>query len=185
MWRPGAVKKFLRTYLLERSLWKLPKDGSVLDLCCGYGFYFTINPRASGIDGDPHAVELLRAKGLDVRHGNVLDELPWEDGRFRWVVAHDVLEHFTFDELERLLREVTRVLAPGGRFLVIVPNRKGFDYGVQKGVGHKLFVTAREVEALAKAAAFEVEAAYPEPLPRTIGRFFTHNKEVFHLRKIR
>lgn len=183
MWRPGSLRKFVRTYLLERSLWRLPKDDTVLDLCCGYGFYFTINPRAAGIDGDPGAVALLRARGHDVRQGDVLERLPWEDGRFRWVVAHDVLEHFTFEELVRLLREVRRVLAPGGRFLVIVPNRKGFEYGVRKEVGHKLFVTAREVEALARAVAFDVEAAYPEPLPRALGRFFTHNKEVFHLRK--
>ncbi len=184
MWRPGALRKLLRTRVLERSLRRLPRDRSVLDLCCGHGFYFDINPAACGIDGDPVAVASLRARGLDVRHGDVLAGLPWEDGRFGWVVAHDVLEHFELAPLLRLAAEVRRVLAPGGRFLVLVPNRRGYDYGVRHGVGHRLFVTAREIDLLAGQCGFEVEAAYPEPLPRWAGRLFTHNKEVFRLRRL-
>jgi SAM-dependent methyltransferase len=179
---PAALRKWLRARLLERTLRRIPRDEQVLDLCCGYGFYFSINPRASGIDGDPRAVAAMRQKGYDVHLGNVLDTLPYADHRFRWVVAHDVLEHFAFDELERLIPEVQRVLAPGGRFLIIVPNRKGYDFGVRIGIGHKLFVTGQEVETLSRGR-FELEARYPEPLPRWLGRFFTHNKEVFLLRK--
>jgi SAM-dependent methyltransferase len=183
MWEPGPLRKLVRTYLLERTLWRLPRDGSVLDLCCGHGFYFSINPRAAGIDADPRAIEQLSKRGHDVRLGNVLEGLPYPDAQFSWVVAHDVLEHFTIQELERLVPEVHRVLGPGGRFLVLVPNRKGFDYGVRMRVGHRLFVTEREVRQLARER-FEVEASYTEPLPRWLGRFFTHNKEVFRLRKV-
>jgi SAM-dependent methyltransferase len=183
MWEPGPLRKLVRTYLLERTLWRLPRDGSVLDLCCGYGFYFVINPRAAGIDADPRAVEQLSRRGHDVRLGNVLDGLPYPDARFSWVVAHDVLEHFAFGELEKLVPEVHRVLEPGGRFLILVPNRKGFEYGVRMKAGHRLFVTEREVRELARGR-FEVEASYPEPLPRWLGRHFTHNKEVFRLRRI-
>lgn len=182
MWEPGRLRRLFRIYLLERTLWRLPRDRSVLDLCCGYGFYFTINPRAAGIDADPRAIEQLSRRGYDVRPGNVLDGLPYPDGRFAWVIAHDVLEHFTLPELLRLVPEVHRVLEPGGRFLVLVPNRKGFDYGARMNTGHRLFVTEREVRDLARGL-FEIEASYPEPLPRWLGRFFTHNKEVFRLRK--
>jgi SAM-dependent methyltransferase len=183
MWEPGPLRRLARTYLLERTLWRLPRDGSVLDLCCGYGFYFTINPRAVGIDADPRAVEQLLKKGYDVRLGNVLEGLPYPDAGFSWVVAHDVLEHFSLSELGKLFPEVHRILGPGGRFLVLVPNRKGFEYGLRKNVGHRLFVTEREVRELARGC-FEIESSYPEPLPRWLGRFFTHNKEVFQLRKI-
>jgi len=153
--RPSPLRKWLRARVLERTLRRLPRTSDVLDLCCGYGFYFDINPAAAGFDGDPRCVEALRARGLAVTLGNVLERLPYDDGR---------------------------ILRPGGRFLVIVPNRKGFDYGLEIGVGHRLFVTAAEIAALTRGR-FEVEASYPEPLPRWLGRFFTHNKEVFRLRK--
>jgi SAM-dependent methyltransferase len=182
MWKPDRLRRAIRTYVLERTLWRLPRDSSVLDLCCGHGFYFTINPHASGIDGDRQAIDELARDGYDVQVGNVLEGLPYPDGRFSWVIAHDVLEHFTFQQLERLVGEVHRVLAPEGRFLVIVPNRKGFDYGVAMNVGHELFITEREIRALA-SGQFALDQHYPEPLPRWVGRFFTHNKEVFWLRK--
>jgi len=180
--RPSSLRKWLRTHVIERTLWRVPRDNDVLDLCCGYGFYFDINPLAAGFDGDPRCVEPLRARGLDVTLGNVLERLPYPDGRFGWVLAHDVLEHFAQDEIDRIAAEVHRILRPGGRFLVIVPNRKGYDFGLQLGIGHRHFVTAREIDALAQGR-FVIEASYPEPLPRWIGSFFTHNKEVFLLRK--
>ena len=98
------------------------------------------------------------------------------------MVAHDVCEHFTYPQLEGIFREVRRILRPGGTFLVIVPNRKGYDYGLRAGAGHVLFVTEREIEGLARGL-FEVSRHYPEPLPRRVGDYFTHNKEVFHLRR--
>ncbi len=180
--RPNPVLSWIRTHFLEPTLWRLPKSDRVLDLGCGYGFYFRINPRAIGVDGNPECVGKLRALGHDVRACDLTGPLPFEDARFEWVIAHDVCEHFRYEELERLFREVRRVLAPGGAFLVIVPNRKGFDWGLRAGAGHVLFVTAAEIERLSRGL-FTLDRQYPEPLPRSLGRFFTHNKEVFHLRR--
>ncbi|MEA2687541.1 MAG: hypothetical protein QOD51_148 [Candidatus Eremiobacteraeota bacterium] len=151
--------------------------------CCGWGFYFSINPKAAGVDGDPRSVAELRAKGYNVRQANVLEPLPFPDGAFDWVLAHDVLEHFTFDELERVMTNVHRVLSPGGRFIVWVPNRKGYDYGIEIDVGHKLYVTEAEIRRLIPGR-FALEKNYAEPLPRELGRAFTHNKEVFFLRRL-
>jgi len=181
--RPNWLLRLIRTYLVERTLWRVPKNDRVLDLCCGYGFYFSINPRAHGIDSDPVCIEYLRQRGISARQSDVLKGLPYESGQFDYVIAHDVLEHFLYEDLETLLGHVYRVLRPGGVFLVFVPNRKGFDYGVRIGVGHRLYVTGREVASLCRGM-FSVRRNYPEPLPRWIGRYFTHNKEVFELVKI-
>ena len=180
--RPNPVLKWIRTRFLEPTLWRLPKNEKVLDFCCGYGFYFSINPRARGVDGNPECVEALRREGRDVVLCDVLGPLPFGDGEFEWVIAHDVCEHFAYAQLEWIFREVHRVLQPGGTFLVIVPNRKGYDYGLRAGAGHVLFVTAREVASLARGL-FDLGRSYAEPLPRRIGEHFTHNKEVFHLRR--
>ncbi len=180
--KPNPLLKWVRTYLVERTLWSLPRTDEVLDLCCGYGFYFGINPNARAVDGDPACVQHLRGKGFRVEQCDILQRLPYGDGAFRHVVAHDVLEHFTFEELRHVLAEVWRVLKPGGRFLVYVPNRKGYDYGLRIGAGHRLFVTRAEIDEL-RRGLFGLRRHFPEPLPRWLGAFFTHNKEVFELVK--
>lgn len=182
MWRPGALRKRLRACLLERTLRRLPRTDRVLDFCCGWGFYFMINPRARGIDGDPACVRFLRERGFCVDQADVLSRLPYADGAFDCVVAHDALEHFEFEQLRFIFAEVHRVLSPGGTFVVIVPHRKGYDYGLRMDVGHRLFVRREEVERL-RGRQFELLRQYAEPLPRWIGRCFTHNKEVFWLQR--
>jgi SAM-dependent methyltransferase len=180
---PNPILKWIRTRYLEPTLRRLPRTEKVLDLCCGYGFYFGINPNARAVDGDPRVVEHLRERGFHVDLCNVLEGLPHPDGEFEHVIAHDVLEHFTLDELHSLFDEVHRVLAPHGVFWVHVPNRKGYDHGLRIGAGHKMFVTRDEIERLAPGR-FDLRNHYPEPFPRWIGRHFTHNKEVFHLVRV-
>lgn len=180
--RAAPWRRRVRALLLEPTLRRIPGGPGVLDLCCGWGFYFSINPAASGIDGDPDAVAWLRARGHDVVLGNVLAPLPWPDASFRTVIAHDVLEHFSEPEMRRIAGEVRRVLRPGGDFVVLVPNRRGFDAGVRAGIGHVTFVGPPEIARMAEGS-FAVERQYAEPLPRGPGRFFTHNKEVFVLRR--
>jgi len=180
--RPNPVLKWARAHFVERTLRGLPRTNEVLDLCCGYGFYLTMNPDAKGVDGDPVSVAQLKQQGYDVAQADVLKGLPYADGQFRHVIAHDVLEHFSMDELMVLMPEVHRVIAPGGQFWVFVPNLKGYNYGVQLDIGHKHYVTAPDIERL-RVGLFELERNYAEPLPRKLGKRFTHNKEVFVLRK--
>ena len=181
--RSSRSRTWIRTRLLERTLRRLPKSPRTLDLCCGYGFYFGINPDAQGIDGDPVSVNALQSEGRNVTLGNVLHPLPYADGAFDYVLAHDTLEHFVEDELGLLLPEVHRVLADAGLLLVWVPNRRGYDSGLTPEVGHRLFVTRAVIERLI-GGSFAIEKHYSEPLPRKIGAAFVHNKEVFWLRKI-
>jgi len=177
---PNPILKWIRAHVIERTLQRLPKTDKVLDFCCGYGFYFMINPKAKGIDGDSPAVDHLRSQGFDVRLADVTKPLPFPNGSFDVVIAHDVLEHFAYPELEGIVVQIHRVLRPGGSFWVFVPNRKGYDSGLRREVGHKLYVTRQEIESLSRDL-FTIRRHYPEPLPRWIGRFFTHNKEVFEL----
>lgn len=53
----------------------------------------------------------------DLRYG-----LPFEDSSFHQVYCSHVLEHFSYPDLKVLLSEVYRVLTPGGRFLIAVPD---------------------------------------------------------------
>jgi SAM-dependent methyltransferase len=180
--KPNFLKKFIRTRLIERTLQKLPKSDKILDFGTGYGFYLSINPHAVGIDGDQACIDYLKERGFNVKQCNVLESLPFENEKFEYVVAHDVLEHFTYKELEVIFGEIHRILKQGGCFLVFVPNKRGYDLGLRTGAGHKLFVTIAEIKNLSKGH-FSIKKNYSEPLPRSIGKFFDHNKEVFELIK--
>ncbi len=105
------------------SGWPYPK---VLEVGCGTGF-FLLNLAQAGVVGDgwvtdisPGMVEVAQrnatALGLTVR-GRVADAetLPFPDATFDLVVGHAVLHHIP--DVGLALREVLRVLRPGGRFV--------------------------------------------------------------------
>ena len=97
-----------------------------LELGCGTGF-FLLNLKLAGVldeghvtDLSPGMVEVARrnaaALGFTV-DGRVADaeSLPYPDDSFDLVVGHAVLHHIP--DVELALREVVRVLRPGGRFV--------------------------------------------------------------------
>jgi SAM-dependent methyltransferase len=159
----------------------IPKTARVLDFGCGYGFYFRINPRAHGVDGDPNSVKFVNDKYGDGRAQllNLLEELPFQDASYDWILAHDVFEHFEYPELVKILKEMARILEDQGKIVVWVPNEKGFHYSMNSG--HKLLIDNKIIEQLCSDSDFEIETNYSEPLPRRIGSRFVHNKEVFIL----
>ncbi len=79
-----------------------------------------------GIDISPPTV--IQARGAFSRttplHGAVADvrDIPFLDDAFDIVYSMGTIEHF--DETEQAVREIARVLKPGGRAIVGVPNRR-------------------------------------------------------------
>lgn len=177
------IKEFIRTFFLSFPLFQTRAAGEkVLDLGCGWGFYFKINPRAYGIDVDKKCIEYLKKFEYKVVEGNIKKRLPFGDNSFKWVIAHDVLEHFELEEVKKIFSETCRILEPGGCFLILIPNQKGFKFGLKKEVGHKHFIVPKEIFLIAKRN-FVIKNHYSHPLPRFIGNYFTHNKEVIILKK--
>ena len=106
------------------------KDRQVLDLGCAGGFMAeALDERGAAVIGiDPaedaiaaaraHAEQTGRRITYDVGVG---EALPYADQAFDAVVCVDVLEHV--QDLEQVIREVARVLRPGGMFLFDTINR--------------------------------------------------------------
>ncbi|MPY90080.1 MAG: methyltransferase domain-containing protein [Luteitalea sp.] len=97
--------------------------GRLLDVGCGSGAHLMLlrqlGWRVEGVDFDPSAVAAARARGLEVRCGTI-DDQGYAAGVFDAVVASHVLEHL-FDPV-RFIRECSRILAPGGRLVLVTPN---------------------------------------------------------------
>ena len=104
---------------------ELPYDRA-LELGCGTGFFLLnliqagVARRGSVTDLSPGMVKVAtrngQSLGLDI-DGRVADAegIPYEDDTFDLVVGHAVLHHIP--DVELSLREVVRVLKPGGRFV--------------------------------------------------------------------
>lgn len=142
----------MRTYL---------QPGRLLDVGCAYGFFLDAAREAGW---DAVGVELAAAAAarartefdLDVRAGT-LHEQAWPDGAFDAVTLWDALEH-TLDPLA-ILREVHRILRPGGYCFLTVPDAGTWIarllgrhwFGYRKAGEHTFFFTRDTVRtALAR-----------------------------------
>jgi len=71
---------------------------------------------------------LAAAQGLDAKLHNDIDQngLPFADASFDFVTCLEVLEHLVFPE--HALNEISRVLEPGGKVALTVPNIQHVEY---------------------------------------------------------
>ncbi len=109
--------------VLER--WYRPGGGvRILDAGCGTGAVMTLlgaYGEVTGFDFAAEAVGFCRDRGLRRLARASIMQLPFADGRFDLVTSFDVLcERAVPDDLAAL-REIARVLAPGGRLVLRLP----------------------------------------------------------------
>lgn len=95
----------------------------VLDAGCGHGYIasLVVAPELVAVDTSPAAVEATAARGIDASLADV-QALPFAAGEFDAVMCNWMLYHVP--DRSRAIRELARVLRPGGR-LVGCYNRRG------------------------------------------------------------
>src|SRR6266446_2213842 len=97
---------------------------NVLDVGCGTGAILKQlgNPEKNvGIDLAPEAISFCRERGLNnVRQGDIC-ALPFADASFDAVICSSVLYHQWVANVATAVREMHRVLRPGGLLLINVP----------------------------------------------------------------
>ena len=143
-----------------KSICEQVKDrrARILDVGCGTGanlVRLSDFGDAEGVDISPDALKFCRERGLNNVKLGAAESLPYDDHEFDLVTAFDVVEHMDDDVAG--LREMRRVLRPGGRVLLFVPTFM-FLWGVQDEVSnHRRRYRLEELRQAVTAAGFEVE----------------------------
>ena len=152
-------------------------DVHILDIGCGTGGNLeTLSKfgRAEGVDISTEALDFCRARGLNNVREGAAETLPYEGESFDLVTGLDVVEHLDDDVAG--LREMRRVLRPGGRLLLIVPAFM-FLWGVQDDVSHhRRRYTLPDLKRKLQQAGVAVERASYANIsffgPILVGRLF-------------
>jgi SAM-dependent methyltransferase len=140
------------------------KDATVLDLGCGHGALLQFAREfgyhnVRGVDGSPEQVAAALRLGIEgVVEGDLSEMLNSQmDASLDAVVAFDVIEHFTRDELLPFVDEVHRVLKPGGRWIIHVPNGESPLFGsIRYGdLTHEMAFTRTSLNQLLLSSGFE------------------------------
>lgn len=142
---------------------RVSKDAAILDVGCYGSEVICSLPRLGyrrlhGLDLNPEIRRMPFAETIDYRVGDFMKS-PFPKGMFHAITAISVIEH-GFDG-QRLLAEMSRLLAPGGCFIA------SFDYWPEKietgDVGHfgldwRIFSAPEVTALLSQAAAFGMRA---------------------------
>jgi SAM-dependent methyltransferase len=134
----------------------LPPGTEILDAGCGSGRNMVDLARygtVTGLEIADASVHWARNRGIgEVVQGSIT-EAPFPDDRFDFAVCLDVLEHI--DDEVHALRELRRVMRPGGTLLVTVPAYQSLWSEHDVINHHKRRYTRKTLSAVAERAGWE------------------------------
>ena len=112
---------------LIRRAERVTRGRNLLNIGCGNGY---LEARAQSrrwhvvsVDPDQKSVNRISSMGIDARCGSITS-LPVPAASMDVVICTEVFEHLTQETLELGLKEIKRVLAPGGILIGTVPYRE-------------------------------------------------------------
>jgi len=156
-WHTGR-RRILASFVAGICSRVTDRRARILDVGCGTGANLLMLSQygdAEGVDVSEDALAFCRERGLDQVRQGAGEELPYDDNTFDLVTAFDVVEHMD-DDLAGL-REMFRVLRPGGHALIFVPTFM-FLWGVQDDVSnHRRRYRLPELRRVMEQAGFEIE----------------------------
>lgn len=119
---------------------RYPREGrkaiKVVDLGCGIGrnlmYLQTAGFLALGIEASQEAIGHALSTGLVIKKADLMDMPMLPDNRYDLCVDICSLQHNTTDSIKKILKEVLRVLKPGGILFSIVRSKNDSLYRIGK-----------------------------------------------------
>ena len=158
-WFVGRRRLFAR----EIDRLRLPQSSPVLDVGSSTGTNLRVLRefgfrKVEAVDASEEAIRYCRDKGLGVVQQGDVCAMPFPQESFALVLATDVIEHI--DDDGQALREIVRILRPGGYALITVPAFPSL-WGLQDRVAHhKRRYRLRPLLARIEGAGLVVERSY-------------------------
>jgi len=149
----------------------LDSKGRLLDVGCWDGMLasqFLPEREVHGLEGNLEAAERANQRGVKTQSVDLEKGLPFENHFFDTVIAAEIIEHLYDTDL--FLKELKRVLKPGGTLVMSIPNMTSFSNRIRMlfgayprngeyragGAGHIRFYTAPVFKAQVEEAGFQV-----------------------------
>jgi len=126
-----AQKKSVQKYFLEVVAEYINPDDRLLDFGCGPGtFSLLVSPLCKTVHSVDISKEFINTCIENIEKLNVKnvipavlvsDDVPFADNYFDVIMMVDVIHHL--DDIEFRMKEIYRLLKPGGRLLIFEPNK--------------------------------------------------------------
>ena len=99
-------------------------DSKILDLCCGSGqttqFLTKLSQNVTGLDASPLSLQRAHKNVPQAEYVQAFaEEMPFADNKFDVVYTSAALHEMKPGQLRKILKEVYRVLQPGGVFTLV------------------------------------------------------------------
>ncbi|RHJ94174.1 methyltransferase domain-containing protein [Parabacteroides bouchesdurhonensis] len=159
LWR-NVCKHFLSKYV--------KKEDCVLDLAAGY-CEFINNIEASkkiAVDINPDTIQFA-SKNVQVIIAIATDMAAISSGSIDVIFISNFFEHISKEEILLVLRECNRILAPGGRILILQPNIKYIGSAYWDFFDHHTPLTDKSLREALEMSGYKIKTIIPKFLPYT------------------
>lgn len=177
----NPIRRLWHLSKFERVLDCLPQQGggAILDIGCFAGTFLSmVRPeqfeRQLGVDILPGQIEYANANyGTPYRrfrHVESITQLAGVTERFDCVTLVEVIEHLDANEIRTLLREVSRMLRPGGRLVLTTPNYAS-TWPILERILNRLSEVSYEEQHITRFTYFNMLRRLTELYPALPGEF--------------